>query len=110
MITLTQSLAHWNTDQFKTRLKLELEALPPGSLPLHQATRLGGQVDDSNISVLVNSITDNHKQIKVSIGIFFHEIMAGCSCGDEPLSENSYCEMLVSINKVSAKTIFKIKG
>jgi len=108
MTKLSKTLNSWGSTTFRQTLKQELENLESGVLPLYQATQLGGQVDDSNISVLVNSVSDNAPQIQAKVGIFFHEIMGGCSCGDEPRSENSYCELLVSINKDTAETKFII--
>lgn len=108
MIKLSQSLSQWGSDHFKSTLKQELETLPSGSLPLYQATQQGGQVDDSNIAVLINSVEEQDKLICVSIGVFFYEIMGGCNCGDEPPSENTYCDMLLSINKHSGETLCTI--
>ncbi len=110
MIQLSQSLAQWPDDSFKVTLKQELEALPPGSLPLHLGTQRGGQADDRSISVLVNMIKEQNNTIEVHIGVFFYEIMGGCSCGDEPPSENTYCEMLVNIDISTAEASFKVPG
>lgn len=106
MTRLTKALASWGSPAFKPILKQELENLDRGVLPLHQAIQLGGQVDDSDISVLVNAASDNDCSIEVQVGIFFYEIMGGCSCGDEPTRENSYCELLVAIDKTTAAASF----
>lgn len=106
MIKLPKALNDWGSPTFKQTLKQELESLESGVLPLYQATQLGGQADDTDISVLINSISDNENSIEAKVGIFFHEIMGGCSCGDEPPSENTYCELLVSIDKTNAETKF----
>ncbi len=108
MIHLSQSLAQWPGDNFKVTLKQELEALPPSSLPLHLGTQRGGQADDESISVLVNIVKEQADTIEVHIGVFFYEIMGGCSCGDEPPSENTYCEILVIIDKGTAEAVFKV--
>ncbi len=108
MLILSKTLSAWNSGQFNSTLKQELEALPPGSLPLHLATQRGGQADDSDIAVLVNNIYEHIEQIDIQIGVFFYEIVGGCSCGDEPPSENTYCEMQLSINKKTAETIASV--
>ena len=108
MIHLSQSLAQWPGDTFKVTLKQELEALPPGSLPLQLGTQRGGQADDRSISVLVNTVKEQADTIEVHIGVFFYEIMGGCSCGDEQPSENTYCEMQVNIDKSTAESTFKL--
>ena len=106
MTKLTKSLNSWASDKFKSTLKQEIEALGNKELPLNQATTQGGLADDSDISVLVNSITDNKDHIQVKIGIFFNEIIAGCNCGDDPAAENTYCEIQLSIDKKTADSCF----
>lgn len=107
MVKLTQALNDWGNQTFRQTLKQELENLESGTLPLYQATQLGGQADDTNISALINSVSEDKTTIQVNVGIFFHEIMGGCSCGDEPPSENTYCELQVSIDKASAEARFE---
>ncbi len=108
MAKLSQSLKSWGSDDFRKTLKYELEALGNTELPLNQATTQGGLADDSNISVLVNGITDDHEKIRVEIGIFFNEIVAGCNCADEPSVNNTYCELRLIINKKTADSHFSL--
>lgn len=96
------SLHAWPSDQFPKILKSEIEALPTGSLPLE------GYVDDSNITTTVLNVMDNQATIQVDVGIFYNEIIAGCSCGDDPVIQNAYCEIRVSINKTTAEATFSI--
>ena len=106
MSKLIKALNSWGTDEFSRTLKQEIETLESGILPLELAICQGGQVDDSDISALINRITENETTILVKVGIFFHEIIAGCNCGDDPMAENTYCEILVSIDKITADTDF----
>ncbi|MCK5648535.1 MAG: glucosamine--fructose-6-phosphate aminotransferase [Gammaproteobacteria bacterium] len=109
MTRLVNSLQHWGSEDFKKVLKQELEALADDVLPLDQATCQGGKADASDISALINSATENDRKIQVRVGIFFNEIIAGCNCGDDPMAENTYCELLVSIDKTSAETDFTLQ-
>ena len=109
MTRLVNSLQHWGSEDFKKVLKQELEALADDVLPLDQATCQGGKADASDISALINSATENDRKIQVMVGIFFNEIIAGCNCGDDPMAENTYCELLVSIDKTSAETEFTLQ-
>jgi len=102
MITLKKSLQAWGHTDFNKVLKQELESLETGSLPLHKATCQGGLVDDSNISALINSASETDTHIEVNIGVFFNEIVAGCNCGDDPSTDNTYCELCVQIDKDTA--------
>ena len=109
MIKLTDSLKNWGSENFKKVLKQEIEALGNDVLPLNQATCQGGLADDSNISALINSVTENETQLVIKVGVFFNEIVAGCNCGDDPASENTYCELLVSIDKSTAEACFSLQ-
>jgi hypothetical protein len=96
---LKQALRHWGTGSFGSILKAELESLPAGTLPLHQATTQGGIVDDSAISVSILSSEANNIEITTRVGIFFTEIVAGCNCNDPPLETNGYCLLEVVIDR-----------
>ena len=109
MTKLNNSLKNWGSENFKKTLKQELEALEDGVLPLEQAICQGGKADGTNISALVNSATENETSIQINVGVFFNEIIAGCNCGDDPMAENTYCELLVSIDKKAAETDFTVK-
>jgi len=109
MTKLTNSLKNRGSENFKKVLKQEIEALGNDDLPLNQATCQGGLADDSNISALINSVTENETQLLIKVGVFFNEIVAGCNCGDDPSSENTYCELLVSIDKSTAEASFSLQ-
>lgn len=108
MLTLSNCLAHWGTDSFKQALKTELENLPPGSLPLNQATTQGGYVDDNNITATILEVSDTGDSITAKAGIFFTEIMICCGCGDDPMPQNAYGELEVVIDKQTANTELKL--
>ena len=108
MTRFTESLRHWGTESFSKTLKQEVEALEPGVLPLNLATTQGGIVDDSNICALINQVTDNTSDIQIKAGIFFNEIIAGCNCNDDPVSDNTYCELLIIIDKTTAEANFSL--
>ena len=108
-ITLNQSLQSWNTQGFGKTLCNELSLLPPGSLPLHKATTLGGQVDDSDISVIFLRASDNTSYINAEVDVFFTEVFAGCSCGDEPMPAHAHCELIIKIDKRSARASINLR-
>ena len=89
-------------------LKHELENLPAGTLPLENGTSRGGFVDDSDISVTVISVIQDENSIQAKIGVFFTEIIVGCGCGDDPIPENAYCEMQISIDRKTASAKFEL--
>jgi hypothetical protein len=104
MPKLTKALRSWSSDDFAEILTKEIEDLGVANLPLQ------GYVDDSWVKVTILGIADDAEQILANIGVFYHEINAGCSCGDDPVRENAYCEMEVFINKHSGEAIFALMG
>ena len=108
MPQFTIPLRKWNTDLFNSSLKNEIQNLKSGVLPLHLATTQGGMVDDSNISASIINSFETDDCIQAKVGIFFNEVIGGCNCHDDPVSENTYCEIRVSINKQTANTLFTL--
>jgi hypothetical protein len=108
MVFLKQSLTDWGTEQFVNSFKQEVESLKNGDLPLAEGASISGYVDDSNLAVTLKSQCQTDKAIIIEFGIFFEEIIAGCSCGDDSPTENSYCEMCVAIDKHSGEAVFKL--
>ena len=108
MTRLKLSLKDCRSGLFARQLKHELEHLQAGTLPLEQATTQGGQVDDSNIAANVIEVREHGDWICARVGIFFNEVVGGCSCGDDPLSVNAYCQIQVSIDRASAEAEFAL--
>lgn len=108
MPRFTRALRDWGSDVFAETLKSEIMQLETGVLPLDKGGSLGGYVDDSEMSITIISVIGNEKTIEVRIGVFFRELLAGCSCGDEPSPENAYCEIRVTIDKATAEAQFTV--
>lgn len=108
MTRLPASRQQWQCAGFEKTLKTELEGLPAGTLPLERATSRGGIADDSDISVTVIEAVENTRSIQARAGIFFTEIVGGCSCGDDPFAENAYCEIRILIDKSTAEAEFEL--
>jgi hypothetical protein len=108
MTRLNVSLSDCHPDRFARQLKVALEHLPPGTLPLAQATTQGGLVDDSDISVTVVAVHDDGDFIRARVMVFFSEIVGGCSCGDDPLSSTAQGELEVSIERRSGQAAFTV--
>ncbi|MBU0500500.1 MAG: glucosamine--fructose-6-phosphate aminotransferase [Gammaproteobacteria bacterium] len=103
MARLEKTLNAWGDETFAQTLKGEIEALPSASLPLASGT---GYVEGDGFSVTILHAAADREAIRARIGVFFSEIMAGCSCGDEPVPTSAYCELLVTIDKSTAEAIF----
>lgn len=108
MIDLHDALPAWGTDTFAARLKVAIEGLPPGALPLDRATAHGGRVDDTAVTATVIGVADAGARIEARVGVFFAEVIAGCSCGDEPFAVPGYCEMAVRIEKATGAAVIAL--
>ena len=98
----------FDSESFTRSLKNYIEDLPSNTLPLNQRTTQGGIVDDSNISASILSVSNTDDFIQAKTGVFFTEIVGGCSCGDDPVSLNVYCEIIVFFNKHTGELQFSV--
>jgi hypothetical protein len=105
--SLGNSLRAWNSDAFADTLKADILSLGAGVLPLQKAAP-GGCIDESDIEITLLGSSDSATEIHANVGIFFSEVLAGCSCGDEPAASNAYCELRVSIDKGNGEARFEV--
>lgn len=104
---LVQSCSAWDTQEFETVLKREVQSLSAKELWLQQALSQSSYVSDSPFSLVVLSTAGDDVTITVKIGVFYTGFIAGSCCADDPsaLTEvNEYCELLLHINRVTAET------
>lgn len=83
--------------------KKEIESMKPGSLPLENGLTQGGYIGNNNITATILSTSDESSVLNTKVGVFFTEIVGGCNCNDDPFEINAYCEMVISIDKATAK-------
>jgi len=96
-------LRAWNSETFAQVLKDGIEGMDLEHLPLHEGCTQGGLVGDSKLTATVFEGVDEGSAIRAEVGIFFTELVAGCSCGDEPDAVNTYCRFRICIiDKASA--------
>ena len=100
--SLTDALRDWGTEKFEGTLKRELENLAAKCLPLHEGLGAGGLIDDSHLAVTVISARETGQFIHAKVGVFFTEIVGGCSCGDDPFTRPACSYLLVTIDKLTA--------
>ena len=74
----------------ETALRLALQRLPPGTLPLHEACTQGGVVDDGDLGISLLNWAVSGSQVTARVGVFFDEIVGGCNCHDDPVATHSY--------------------
>lgn len=111
MILLPESLNAFATPEFNAVLKRELEALPVDRLPLQQGLSFSSYVVDDKRSVRVISVADTADVIRAKIGVFYHGIIAGCNCADDPTpveALNEYCELWLNIDKRTGEAVVSL--
>ncbi len=107
MTSLAKSLHAWRSPAFKDTLKKEIEQLGAGQLPLQQGLSAGNYVVGDKFSVMVLDASEDEGFIHARAGIFYHSIIGGCACADDPtpVSElNEYCVVRLDIDKKTAET------
>lgn len=61
----------------------------------------GGQVPPQSIAVTLLAHEADTDRITLRAGVFFTELVGGCSCGDEPFETPGYRELTLSIERGS---------
>ncbi len=107
MTRLPALLEAWNSDRFFETVKAALEGLGPGALPLSGCTASGGLVDGSGCRAMVLGAQEEPGLLRVRVGVFFTEIVINCGCGDEPMEQQAYCELEVTIDRETGDTLFR---
>ena len=111
MIRLGRALDAWNTPAFRDVLKAELEQLDAEQLPLQQGLSHSSYACDDSIKVVIISVSEEVGVIHATAGIFYTGIIPGCSCADDPSSDDEYaeyCEVRFDINRQTAETVVRL--
>jgi len=105
-----QALNDFGADTFSGSFKQAFKSLSAGDLSLSACCNHSGDIDETSIDVTILNSTETKQVIQLKIGIFFHEVLAGCACSDDPSQavtyENGYCELDAEINKTTALISF----
>ena len=107
MLKLSKTLQAKHSPDFTAILKNEIQNIDPNLLPLQQGLSLSSYVGKTPFTTVILNISEEADSIKIKAGIFYTGIIAGCSCSDDPSptdEQNEYCELLFSIDKVTAET------
>ncbi|MFP3873473.1 MAG: hypothetical protein ACLFV1_03375 [Thiohalophilus sp.] len=110
MLKLLHTIEQHDPDALIRTLKRELESGVGANLPLDQGTGEGGYSDARDLQVTVLGIEQDDATVHARIGVFFTEIVANCSCGDEPLHKPAYCEMMLVIDRITGAATAKLLG
>jgi len=92
----------------KVHFKAALESLAKEQLPLERCLSEGGVVDEVPFTVTIYNAALTEVGARAKIGVFFTEMVGGCSCGDGPYTINGYGEFEVVVEKTHSKVTFTI--
>lgn len=104
---LSRALGAWNTPEFRNVLKNEIEDLDAALLPLQQGLARGSYASPDGFAVMILNVSEDPGSIRVTAGIHFTGIVAGCACADDPTPDGEYaeyCEILFEIDRRTART------
>lgn len=106
---MEESLRVWGTDDFPSVFKTELETLRSDVLPIAGAVEEGNRIDDSDLGIIVNQVSDDAQYIYAQVGVFFAQIIECVTCGGgNGLRDEAYCELSVAIRKTTGETVFRL--
>lgn len=111
MIHLPTAAAAWAGPDFKATLKQELEALPPGQLPLQQLLSQTSHALDEPITVIVLDTQASEATIHAKVGVFCLGLVPGCSCADDPTPvepQQEYGELWLAIDPLTGQTEVRV--
>jgi hypothetical protein len=100
---LLDSVGAFGTPAFAAVLRGELLALTEGVLPI--AGEQGGLIDPASLGLTLLSSRADAERIEVAVGVFFTEIVGGCSCGDEPFGVSGYTELRIRIERTDGAAV-----
>src|SRR3569833_3402675 len=83
MIRLPEAVSAWGTPDFSgvlTRLLISHAE----QLPLQQGLVTGNYALDDGVDVMIIAVSAQGECIRVTAGVFYSGIIAGCSCADDP--------------------------
>lgn len=107
MTAFRTSLDAWGTAGFAPSLQREMERLRGDVLPIAHAIGAGSRLDDSDLGVIVNEVSDDAERIYARVGVFFAEIVECVSCGGgSGMRDEAYCEVAVTIDKSTGEAHF----
>jgi len=105
MIRLSKALNAWPNSDFDAVLRDEIERLDANLLPLQQGLSQSSHANGDKLSARIIRVVDEPGCLRVTAGLFYTGIIAGCSCADDPTPVdeiNEYCEVRIEIDKKTA--------
>jgi len=107
MLKLSKALKNKHSPDYKKILKNVIQNIDPNLLPLQQGLSLSSYVGKTPFSAVILKVSEDTNTVQIKAGIFYTGIISGCSCSDDPSptdEQNEYCDLLFTIDKLTAET------
>jgi len=111
MIRFPNSIKAFGDSRFEKTLKSDIEQCDAKLLPLQHGLSSGGYALFASFNVMIIGVTKNTRHVHVKAGIFYHGVIAGCSCSDDPSPTDvttEYCEVLFEIDRGTGEAIVSL--
>jgi hypothetical protein len=108
---LPELLQAWDTPDFRTVLKQQVESLPPGQLPLQQGLTQSSYALDAPVTAVLVGSEAQPDRLRLRVGLFYQGIVAGCNCADDPTPvepQNEYCEVWLEIDRATGEATLRL--
>ncbi len=110
MIFLPNTTSAFNHERFEATVKQELAAQDDFAKLLQQTLQFGSYALLDELEIMLNKIEADDAHIRIEIGAFYHSLIAGCNCADDPSpveKNNEYTEISIIIDRKNAAAILK---
>src|SRR3569623_1633443 len=110
MIRLPEAVRAWGTPDFSGVLTRLLKS-HAGQLPMQKGLATSNYAFDDGIDLMIIAAAAHFEYLRVTAGVFYSGIVAGCSCADDPTpveAQPEYCVVQVDIDKITAETRIRL--
>ncbi len=108
MIRLPATLAAWGTPGFEAAFRKETAAIDPALLPLQQAlARSSVALPEEGVEFVLLGARERKGVLEIHTALFFHGLVAGCSCADDPTPVEpvpEHCELKLEVRRPDGAT------
>lgn len=107
MIKLLRTLTAWNTSDFKSILKQELQQIDKQYLPLQQGLTRSNHVANTDIDFMLLNAQENTSSLALTVLVFYNGLEAGDCCADDPIPVcelPEQCTLKLTIHKPNGET------
>jgi hypothetical protein len=111
MLSLPETLAAWDRDDFEAVFTRELAAADRRELPLQAGLARTQQALDDPVTATLLSRSADADRLHLRAGLFYTGLDIGCSCADDPTPvepEPEYCTVAVTVDRTTGEATVQL--